>query len=373
MRIGIDIRELSVLNTKAGWYQYTYNLVASLLAHDDRNDYVLLSTLRGFEGNGNIPGRFVRRFSGRLSSLLLEKLSVPVELLVGKVDVFHGPCFLVPRARRSRIVATLHDLMAITHPEFLKPEWVANTRETIAGAADRADRIIAVSNFTKGEIVERLRIPEERVRVVYNGVAPVYRPVEDRAAIERVRIRYGVQGPYLLFVGNLEPKKNILSLIEAWALLRRESRFQGSLVIVGKKDWHFDDVWQACRRHGVEGEVIFTDVAEGDDLPYLYSGAEVFVFPSLHEGFGIPVIEAMACGTPVVASNRASIPEIASDAALLVDPLKPAEIAAAAHSIMTDGAVRKRLVEKGLKRAKEFSWERTARETLNVYNELAQS
>ncbi len=371
MRIGIDIRELSVLSTKAGWYQYTYNLVANLLAHDDRNDYVLLSTLRGFEGNGNIPGRFVLRCSGKLSSLLLERLSLPVELLVGKVDVFHGPCFLVPRARRSKIVSTLHDLMAITHPEFLKPEWVASTRETIAGAARRADRIIAVSNFTKGEIVERLHVPEERVRVVYNGIAPVYRPMEDRPAIERVKARYGIQGPYLLFVGNIEPKKNILALIEAWALLRRESRFQGSLVVVGKKDWHFDAVRQACRRHGVESEVLFTDVVDGDDLPYLYCGAEAFVFPSLHEGFGIPVIEAMACGAPVVASNRASIPEVASGAALLVDPLKPAEIAAAAHSIISDGAVRRWLVEKGLKRAKEFSWERAARETLAVYNELA--
>lgn len=371
MRIGIDIRELTVLDTKAGWYQYTLNLVLNLLAADSSNDYVLLSTLRGFDGDSRIGRGHLRKWSGKLSGLILDRLGLPVELLVGQVDLFHGPCYFLPSSLRCKKVVTIHDLMAFSAPEFLKPQWVADTRRMTETAVRRADLVIAVSNFTKGEIVEMLHIPEDRVRVVCNGVAPVYRPVEDRAAIKQVKARYGIRGPYLLFVGNLEPKKNVLSLIEAWVLLRREGRFQGSLVIVGNKDWYFDDVWQACRRHRVEGEVIFTGVADGDDLPYLYSGAEAFVFPSLYEGFGIPVIEAMACGAPVVASNRTSIPEIASDAALLVDPEKPAEIAAATHSIITDGAVRRRLVEKGLRRAKEFSWERAARETLAVYNELA--
>lgn len=370
MKIGIDIRPLSCLNDMAGLYQYTYNLVSNLLAIDSQSEYTLLSTSRGFNGSGAIPGRFLRRFPGRVSEMLLEKVTVPLELVMGRMDIFHGPCFFAPRSLRSKLVVTIHDVMPFRHPAYLKAERVDSIKKVICSSIKRADCIVAVSQFTKHEIAELFQIPEDRIRVIYNGISPIYQPVRDQIKIEHVKERYGVKGPYFLFVGTIEPKKNITTLIRAWAALRDSTRYQYPLVLVGKKGWYFEELQKDIQNRPDREDIIITDSIENDDLPYLYSGAEAFVLPSLFEGFGIPIIEAMACGTPVVTSNRASLPEIAAHAALVVDPLKVGDLTEAMHAIVSDFSFRARLVQKGLDRAKEFSWGKTARETLDLYREL---
>jgi glycosyltransferase involved in cell wall biosynthesis len=170
MKIGIDIRPLSFLKDMAGIYQHIYNLISNFLDIDFQNEYTLLSTLKGFQGNGEIPGSFIKRFPGRLSELLLERLNMPIEFLISGVDIFHGPCFFIPRHLRCRSIVTMHDLMAFRHPELLNPEWVVSIKKKVYASAKRADAIIAVSEFTKGEIVELLNIPEERIRVIYNDL-----------------------------------------------------------------------------------------------------------------------------------------------------------------------------------------------------------
>ena len=369
MKIGIDIRYLSIFDNKAGLYQYIYNLVAALLSIDSYNDYILLSTLRGFTGDGKIPRRFLRRFSGRLSDLLLEKLAFPIELLMGKVDIFHGPCFFVPNSLRCKSIVTIHDLMPLRAPEFLTPYLLALFKKKIYSHRG-ADVVIAVSNFTKQEIIELLNVSETRIRVIYNGISPAFCPVQNMAELERIKIKYGIEGPYLLFVGNIEPKKNIETLLHACSKLRNATIYKYPLVIVGSKSFGFKGVSEAVKQFHAEKETIFTDIVDTDDLPYLYGGAELFIFPSLFEGFGIPVIEAMACGIPVVASNRTSIPEITGDAAILIDPLNVDEMAGAMYNVLSTPLLKRQLVEKGIERAKKFSWEKTARETLKLYKEL---
>ena len=374
MKIGIDIRNFSFSReSRAGWYQYTYNLVSNLLAIDFQNNYTLLSTLRhgkGFEGDERIVSRFVRRLPGRLTELLLERLSVPIEFLLGKIDIFHGPCYFVPSSLHCKSIVTIHDLMFLRHPEFLRQEWVASLNKDIYASVKRADAVITVSNFTKGEIIELLNVPADKIKVIYNGIASCFYPVQDRLKIEDIKSKYGIKSPYLIFVGNIEPKKNIETLILACAELRKSTTYKYPLVVVGKKAWHFETVWEVVKQLHGEEDTIFTDVVDGNDLPLLYSGAELFIFPSLFEGFGIPVIEAMACGTPVVASNRTSIPEISGDAALLYDPLNVDEMRGAMYNVLSNPSLRGQLVEKGFERAKYFSWEKTARETLKLYQEM---
>lgn len=370
MKIGIDIRYLSCVNDMAGIYQYIYNLVLNLLAIDHHNDYMFLSTLRGFRGDDKIHSRFIKRFPGRLSDLLFETLSIPIEFLIGNMDIFHGPCHYALKCLRCKSIVTIHDIMVFKHPLFLWKDLVAPIKSNIMTSVKRSDAVIVVSNFTKGEVVELFHTSGEKIRVIYNGISPIFHPFKNKEEIVRVKAKYGVKGPYLLFVGNIEPKKNIEKLLHACVELRNSTVYKYPLLIVGKKAWYFKTVWEVVRQLHAENDTIFTDVIDGNDLPLLYNGAELFIFPSLFEGFGIPVIEAMACGTPVVASNRTSIPEISAGAALLFDPLNVDEMAGAMYNLLSNSSLRGQLVEKGFERAKYFSWEKTARETLKLYQEI---
>ena len=373
MRIGIDIRPLGFLDDKAGIYQYIDNLISNLLSVDHQNDYTLLSTLKGSQENGKIPNRRIKRVPGRLSEFLLEGLTLPVEILMGELDLFHGPCFFVPRHLRGKSIVTIHDLMMFRAPEFLNPEWAASLKKKVHASVKRADAIIAVSEFTKKDMGELLHISEERIRVIHNGIDSTLHPIKDKIEIEKVKVKYGVKGPYLLFVGNIEPKKNIERLIHACVKLQHSTRYKYPLLVVGKKAWHFQKVWEVVRQVHAENDTVFTDVVDGADLPYLYSGAELFIFPSLFEGFGIPVIEAMACGTPVVASNRTSIPEVSGDAAVIVDPMNVDELAGAIYQVLSTPALREKLIERGIERARYFSWEKSTRETLKLYQEIGEN
>jgi len=215
------------------------------------------------------------------------------------------------------------------------------------------------------------------------GNETTFQPVRDEEAIEAVKARYGIAGDYVLFVGTLQPRKNLIRLIEAFSPSTRLRRAQSSrsgrrlsnpqspisnlqLVIAGKKGWLYEEIFQQVEELELEGKVVFTGYVVAGDLPALLSGAGLFVFPSLYEGFGLPVLEAMACGTPVICSNASSLPEVAGDAALLVDPLDVEGLAAAMERVLGDEALRAELIERGFERARKFSWERCARETLDV-------
>jgi glycosyltransferase involved in cell wall biosynthesis len=238
-------------------------------------------------------------------------------------------------------------------------------------AVRSADRIIAVSGATRDDLARVLRVPSERMVVIHEAVAPEFAVPPPPAARAAVARRYGIRPPYCLFVGNLEPRKNLARLVEAFARVRRRAKAGDDggpqLVLAGTRGWLSGGIFRAVEAHDMAGTIRFTGYVPPADLPALYAGATCFVFPSLYEGFGLPVLEAMAVGTPVVASRVGAIPEVAGDAALLVDAQRPEEIADAIETVLADGGLRAELAARGRARAACFTWERVARQTLAVY------
>jgi glycosyltransferase involved in cell wall biosynthesis len=294
----------------------------------------------------------------------------PRDLRRQPVDVFHGVTgFELPARGPWALVTTVHDLVPLRLPGLVPARHRWAVRCLLGGALRRARRVIAVSEATRAEILTRYGLPPARVVVIPEAAASQFAPPAS-AALAAVRARYGLDRPYVLFVGFLEPKKNLGALLEAVARLRRERAWGGTeLVVVGAPGWGPDPA-RRVRALGLDDTVRFIGPAPDADLPALYGGALAFAFPSLWEGFGLPVLEAMATGAPVVASNRGALPEMTAGAALLVEP-EPGPLAVGLAQILADSALRERLRAAGLARAAQFSWERTARETLAVYRAAA--
>ncbi len=360
MRIAIDARLWA--EPRSGIGRYTRSLTEHLLQLAPEERWILYvdrapgPTLRGAEVRC-LP------WSQRLIWSLWH---TPRDLRRRPVDVFHGVTgFELPGRGPWALVTTVHDLVPFRLPGLVPARHRWAVRCLLGGALRRASRVIAVSETTRGELLARYRLPPTRVVVVPEAAAPHFVPPLP-PALAAARARYGLARPYVLFVGVLEPKKNLDVLLDAVALLRRARAWgETELVVVGAPGWGPDP---ARRAHalGLDGAVRFVGAAPDADLPALYGGALAFAFPSLWEGFGLPALEAMAAGAPVVASNRGALPEVTAGAALLVDPA-PAPLADALARLLAEPALRERLRAAGLARAAEFSWERTARETLAVY------
>jgi glycosyltransferase involved in cell wall biosynthesis len=302
--------------------------------------------------------------------LLWSLWHAPRDLRRRPVDVFHGVTgFELPGRGPWALVTTVHDLVPLRLPALVPARHRWAVRCFLGGALRRARRVIAVSEVTRAELLARYRMPPARVVVIPEAPAPHFAPPPAHA-LTAVRTRYGLARPYVLFVGLLEPKKNLGVLLDAIARLRRGGAWGGTeLVVVGAPGWGPDP---AARVHalGLDGTVRFVGAVPDTDLPVLYGGALAFAFPSLWEGFGLPALEAMAAGAPVIASNRGALPEVTGGAALLTEPaVEP--LADALGELLADPATRERLRAAGLARAAQFSWERTARETLAVYRTAA--
>jgi glycosyltransferase involved in cell wall biosynthesis len=288
-----------------------------------------------------------------------------------RTDVYHGPAVFLPHVKLGyRTVVTIHDLVSFLFPETVPRKYSLYMRLMTRLAARSADRIIAVSEATKADLVRTLRVPVTKIAVIHEAVGPEFARPLPSGAVGAVAERYGLRSPYCLFVGNLEPRKNLPRLIEAFAEVRRRlarSPRPPQLVLVGTRAWLHSGILRAVESRGLGADVVFTDYVPLADLPALYAGATCFVFPSLYEGFGLPVLEAMAAGAPVVAARAGSIPEVAGDAALLVDAQRSGELATALETLLTDAPLRERLIERGRARAARFDWETVARQTLAIY------
>lgn len=283
-------------------------------------------------------------------------------------DLVHFPHFTVPLVFKKPYVVTLHDLIYYLFPGACPNRlghWYA--RLMYPNAARKARMVIADSEFSKEEIVRNLAVPRERVRVIYPGVdTEHFRPRPAETLIKSLA-RYGISKPYILYVGNHQERKNIPGLVEAFARLRRRADYQ--LVIGGPTDPRRPEVGHMIKRLGLEESVVLTGWVPLEELPALYCGAACFVFPSLYEGFGLPALEAMACGTPVVSSDSSSLPEVVGEAGILIAPRDRKLLAESIEKVLESPGLREELGEKGVRRAKLFSWETTARETLGVYYE----
>ena len=262
-------------------------------------------------------------------------------------------------------VLTIHDLIPQLLPEHHKPlnRWYLNW--TMPLYCRRADHIIAVSEATRRDLLATYRLSPEKVTVIHEAASPRFRP-QTESAHERIRGMYGLPEEYLLYVGTIEPRKNLERLLEAWTPLRQSGECP-PLVIVGKRGWLSDSFYAALEASPVREDIVLTGYVQDADLPVIYSAATAFVWPSLYEGFGLPPLEAMACGTSVVCADASSMPEVVGDAALLFDPQDAASLQAQMRRIVSDGDLRQSLVERGLRQACHFSWSDTARKTLEVY------
>ncbi|MBX3235213.1 MAG: glycosyltransferase family 4 protein [Nitrospiraceae bacterium] len=382
MRIGIDGVALQSPSYQAGLYQYTHRLVHGLSEAGGSHSYSLLffnwrsqtieETIHRYSVAANVQKRLCRVPFRLLSAL--DACSFPVDRFVGRFDVFHGPTFRLPPGRYAkRSMVTVHDLKFLD-PDLYSPGDRAGAeqfRRHTVDALERADVVVAVSCFTQNDLAERLNCPKERIRVIYPGIGDEFHPDQQVDSIRETATRYGLRAPYVLFVGFHEEKKNLLRLLDAFALLQGRVSEPHQLVLAGP----FGPVTPALRRRIAElrmgNAVCLPGVITASDLPAVYAGARAFAFPSLHEGFGIPPLEAMACGVPVIASKAAALPEIVGPAALLVDPAETDSIADGLSIVLTDATRRTAMREAGLRHAQRFSWRKMARETMALYQELA--
>jgi glycosyltransferase involved in cell wall biosynthesis len=376
MHVVLDARYIA--RRQSGVGAYTQRLITGLATIDRENHYTCLVAADG-------PGLPVRQanvaaaptdvsFEDHLRGDFWLLGYLPFRLRALRTDVYHGPAVFLPHVKLGYgTVVTIHDLVSFLFPETVPRKYSLYMRLMTRLAARSADRIIAVSHATKEDLVQVLRVPPTKIVVIHEAVGPEFSRLPSPEAVRDVVQRYGLRPPYCLFVGNLEPRKNLPALIEAFAQVRRRLGAAGlsaQLVLAGTRAWLHAGIFRAVETHGLAASVVFTDYVPLADLPALYAGAMCFVFPSLYEGFGLPVLEAMAAGAPVVAARTGSIPEVAGDAALLVDASAPTELAAAIEAVLTDPALRERLIARGRARAATFEWNTVARETRAVYDSV---
>ncbi|MFC2037577.1 glycosyltransferase family 4 protein [Chloroflexota bacterium] len=414
MKIALDISMLYIAG--AGVFYHRYNLIRAMLALPSDHEFVLLDFFP-------IPGGWVRQnppevaillssgvnvqqveglkhrklahvgpFQGRWLSSLAAGLDRILDGTWGKLcsaevdrrvrrqlagaDLFHSSEVLQVALPGAANVITIHDLTALLFPEYHTPQVRELQGQKLRFAQTEADVVIAVSESTKQDLVEHLGLDPARVHVVHNGADPSFRPLPPEVVASTLSplglaLQQGsgrALQDYILNVGTIEPRKNLVRLIEAYHRLRKESpRPVPKLVLAGAQGWLYDEVFEQIAALDLEGAVVYLGRVESEVLPALYNGARLFVYPSLYEGFGLPVLEAMACGVPTITSNRSSLPEVAGDAALLVDPQDVAQIAEAMGNLLENEGGREHLREQGFSQAARFTWERAAKETFAVY------
>lgn len=353
MRIAIDVQSATGKPTGIG--QYTSNLLAALRNMAPEHEYVPIAW-------GKEP---VMRLDNRLR---WQQVLVPWRARSAHADLLHVPGFDAPRLKPCPVVLTCHDLIGMLFPQNLPPIARFYWSRWLPLSVGFADAIIADSLATQRDIVRLLAIDPERIHVIHLGVDPRFQP-QERQEIARIRQRYQLPERFILFVGTLEPRKGIDTLIDALAALR-QAQPELALVIAGKRGWYWEQLLQRIETQGLAAQVHVLDYVHEDDLVGLYAAAAVFALPSRYEGFGLPVLEAMACGAPVVTTNVSSLPEVTGEAGLMVAPNDVDALAAAIHVILDQPQLHAALRARGLERARGFSWARTAQATLQVYEQV---
>lgn len=369
LKIGIDAHSVGM---GAGGNETHYeNLLRWIPKLDASNEYVLYFShldagqMQKYVTNGRVSAEPLPW----KSSYLRVPLALPRAIRRDKLDVFHAQ-YVLPPFTRCKTLLTVCDLAYEHHPETFRPIEAARCMLTIPRSARKADHIVTLSEFSKRDISERYAIPPEKITVTYCGPDENFAPVDRSRAREELARKYEIDDPFLLYVGRIQARKNLIRLAEAVSALKKRGA-PHKLVIVGKQDFQAEHLVAKIGELGLKNDVIFTGYVPTEDLPQFYSAAEAFVFPSIFEGFGLPVIEAMACGAAVVTSYGSSLEEVAGDAALLADPHSTESLTAAIDRVLRDEAWRDELRRRGIERAKRFSYRDAAAQTIQLYMELA--
>ncbi|MCS6825010.1 MAG: glycosyltransferase family 4 protein [Caldilinea sp.] len=369
MRIGVDTRLMHY--QPAGISRYTGHLLQALAELNKEDEFIIFQ-------HPKHRSPLIQQANFRRAALFapvhhrFEQIFLAAELLRFRLDLIHSTDFIPPLYSPVAAVITVHDLAFLHYPHFLTAKSAAYYGQ-IDKAVVKAAHIIVPSEYTRQDLIAQLGVPAHKVTVIHEAANPIFKPLPYQETLAAVQKRHGLSERFVLCVGTIEPRKNINGLLQAFAHLRNKYRQnEVMLAIAGGKGWLYDETIEMVKTLNLQPWVRFLGRVSDDELHQLYVAARCHVHPAYYEGFGLPPLEAMACGTPTIVSNVSSLPEVVGDAALLVNPLDVEEIAVAMQRLLTDDDLHAELRQKGLRRARIFSWERAARRTLDVYRQVAE-
>jgi glycosyltransferase involved in cell wall biosynthesis len=371
MKIGIDGRA-------AKWYRgtgigtYTYQLINCLNNIDNINNYMLFIP-KSFTNDICLKKNFtVNTIPPQSKTSFWEEINIPNKIKHNKIELYHVPQNGVglPMEKKCKFVATLHDVIPYKMPETVSERYLKIFSNYIPKIVPKCDGIITVSNFSKNDIMKTFDFPEDKIYVTHLASENIYRPLDKNISKYIAKRYYSITEDYILYVGGFSPRKNILGLIESFNKFISSYKKPIKLVIAGAKGKSYDAYKERTDTLNMSDKVIFPGFISMEHLPYIYNAAKLFVYPSFYEGFGLPPIEAMACGIPVITSNTTSLPEVAGDGALLVNPEDRDELCESMLKVLSDENQKNKLISSGIKRAAQLSWGKTAKDTISIYNKI---
>jgi len=376
MYICLDIGNLTS-NFTTGIANYVYCLLEALLDVDKDNKYKLLGITPlklhrfiknlKFKDYSNVEIKSYQMPSKafhRVFSLWQSINFPPVEWLTGNIDIFHSFDWYFPPVKSAKAIATIFDITPLSHPKWHTRGNVKQHTKRLKTIKKNADIVTTISKNSKKDIIKYLKIDSEKVFVIYPGVnTNKFHPIKNKYLIEKTLNKYDLKPGYILYVGTIEARKNIETLLKSITYLNNEKGVSKKLVLVGRKGKSFDKL-------SFSKNVVWTDYVSDEDLIYLYNVASCFVYPSLYEGFGLPVLEAMACGCPVIASNTSSLPEVVGDSGILINPDDSKMMANAIKQILANSQLTRSFINKGYQQVKKFTWKNSAIQTLQIYNSI---
>jgi glycosyltransferase involved in cell wall biosynthesis len=367
LRIAIDARKLR----DYGIGTYVRNLLRHLSRIDSNTEYVLFCRAEDCALAEELGENFRAVPEPARPYSASEQLRIPMDIRREGIDLFHAPHYVLPPLTPCKSIVTIHDCIHLRFPQYLPNRLAyAYARSSLWFATHRSNRVLTVSEASKRDILRYFTVPERKIDVIYNAIDERFGELPAPEEIERVRDRYQLNAPYVLYAGNIKPHKNLERLIEAFHMVRRADLEHVKMLIIGDEISKYATLRRAVHRYKLHKHVRFFGFVPDKTLAVLYRLARAFVFPSLYEGFGLPPLEAMASGTPVITSNVSSLPEVVGDAALLIDPYDPEAIAEAMRRVLLDSDLREDLRQRGLRRVGEFSWERSVRRVRQIYAEV---
>ncbi|MCR6545324.1 glycosyltransferase family 4 protein [Dehalobacterium formicoaceticum] len=370
MKVGIDSRA-AIWYRGTGMGTYTYQLIRNIYLIDKKNEYHFFLPNEKFQGTDPLTSGVFQSIAQNTDAFW-ETVIAQETITPDAIDIYHVPQngIGLPPKKDYPTVVTVHDLIPYVLPEVAGPGYLKIFQKEMPRILEETDHVITVSEHSKKDLMTVMGVPEKMISVIYEAPESTYKPIKREVAKARIKNKYGIKGRFILYIGGFNPRKNIKGLIQAYHKIYKDLKTPCQLVILGKPSRDYPSLIKLVESLDLEEWVLFPGFIPMQDLPFFYNAGDLFAYPSFYEGFGLPPIEALACGTPTIVSNVSSLPEVVGDAALLVNPHDLLALAGAMHRVLTEPVLEQELRKKGLRRAESFSWTKTAAQTIKVYQEV---